>query len=233
MEPDSQTVESEASQGTPAASSTGSTKAVVHPPSGDAVLPWSPSTPTVVNLPQTPQHILPSSLQEAASSDVLGAAGQSEGPASTVQESVAKASPCCLSAPVSTISGALSAPLGSNHAPVDGATDFNEAVHQPHPALTETLGLKRDSVTEDPEVGHSHDSENTDSCTHPTSPSIHAAAQAPSPPGSSILDRTAAPGSSTQDLRQSSSSPSPSVGQLHSSSRQSPVRSGSPGRPMD
>ncbi len=105
VEPDSQTVESKASQGTPAASLTGSTEAVIRPPSGDAVSLQSPSMPTVMNLPQTPQHVPPSSLQEAASSDVLGAAGRSEGPASTIQESVAKVSPCHSSAPVSSISG--------------------------------------------------------------------------------------------------------------------------------
>ncbi len=233
VEPDSQAVEFEASQGNPAASSTGSTEAVLRLPSSDAVLPRSPSTPTIMNLPQTSQHIPPSSLQEAASSDVLGAAGRSEGPASTVQESVVKVSPCRSSVPVSTISGALSAPLGSNHTPVGGATDFNEAAHPQRPASTDVLVLERDSAMEGPEAGHSHDSENTGSCTHPTSPSVRAAVQAPSPPGSSIQDRTAAPGSSTQDLRQSSSSPSPSVGQLRSSSHQSPIRSDSPERPTD
>ncbi len=86
---------------------------------------------------------------------------------------------------------------------------------------------------EGPEADRSHDSENTDSGTHPTSPSVRAAAQAPSPPGSSILDCTAALGSSIQDVCQSSPLPSPSVGQLRSSSPRSPVRPDSPERPTD
>ena len=129
VEPVFQAVGSEVPPGTPAASSSESAEAVMRSSSSDPVSPWSPFPSTIVDLPQTPQHVLPSFLPEAASSSVLGAAGRSEGPASTVQESVAKVLLCSSSVAVSTIPGVLSAPLGSNNAPVGGVTDSNEAVH--------------------------------------------------------------------------------------------------------
>ena len=79
VEPNFQAVESEVPPGIPAASSSGSTKAVVRSSSSDPVSPWLPSTSTIMNLPQTPRHVPPSSLQEAASFSVLGAAGRLEG----------------------------------------------------------------------------------------------------------------------------------------------------------
>ncbi len=111
--------------------------------------------------------------------------------------------------------------------------DSNEAVHPNGPASTDALVLEQDSVMEGPEADGSHDSENMDSGTHPTSPSVRAAAQAPSPPGSSIPDCTAALGSSIQDMCQSSPPPSPSVGQLRSSSPWSPICPDLPERPTD
>ena len=233
VEPDSQAVESEVPPANPAASSTESTGAVMRLSFGDPVSPHSPSTSTIVNFPRTPQHVPPSSLQEAASSGMLGAAGWLEGPASTVQESVVQSSPCCSSVPVSTIPRALSTPLGSNNAPVGGATNSNEAVHPDGPASTDALVLEQNPVTEGPEADHSHGSENTDGGTHPTSPSVCAAAQAPPPPGSSLPDGTAALGSSFQDMHQSSPLSSSSVGQLCCSLPHSPVRPDSPERSTD
>ncbi len=228
--PDSQTVESVAPQKTQTASLLVSTKAVIHPLPSDAVSPQS--TSSAINLPQTPQHILPTLLQEAASSDVLSAAGWSEDPASTVQESVLEGLPSCSSDLTSAIPGALSTPLGSNHAPVGGMTVSDEAVHALSPALSSRLVPGQDSMIKDPPVGQTCDQEKTDGCTHPVSPSTPAGSAVPLS-GSSTLDHSTPSGQLAQDLHLSASpSPSPAE-QLEDPLRKSPVCSSSPGWLVD
>ncbi len=140
--PDSQTVESVAPQEVQTASSLVSTEAVDRPPPSDAASSQSTSTSSVVDLPQTPQHVPPTLLQEAASSDVLGAAGWSEDPALTIQESVVEGPPSHSPNLASVVPRVLSAPLGSNPTPVDDATVSSEAVHGQCPALAESSGLE-------------------------------------------------------------------------------------------
>ncbi len=140
--PDSQTVESVAPQEVQTALSLVSTEAVIHPPPSDAASLQSTLTLGVVSLPQTPQHVPPTLLWEAASSGVLGAARRSEDPASTVQESGVEGPPSCSPNVASIVPGVLSTLLGSNPAPVNDATVSSEAVHVQCPALAGSSGLE-------------------------------------------------------------------------------------------
>ncbi len=231
--PDSQMVESVAPQEVQTALSLVSTKAVIPPPPSDAASLQSTSSSSVVNLPQTPQHILPTLLQEAASCGVLGAAGRSEDPASTIQESVVEGPPSHSLNVASIVPRVLSAPLGSNPTPVDDATVSSEAVHGQCPALAGSSGLERDSTMEGPEAGHSHDPENTDSSTHPVSPSVHVALQGPLSSGLSAPDPAAPPNSVVQDLHPPNSSSHSPAEQLSDSSGRSPIHSSTSERSMD
>ncbi len=163
---------------------------------------------------------------------MLSAAGWSEDPASTIQESVLEGSPSHLSDPTSTISGALSAPLGSNHTLADGVTVSDEAVCASSPVLSSRLVPEQDSSIEGPTAGHPCDQEKTDGCTHPVFPSTPADATVPSS-GSSTLDHPAPPGQLAQDLHLSTSSPPSPAEQLEDPSRKSPICSSSPGRLVD
>ncbi len=197
--PNSQTVESEALRDTPTASSLVTTEAIIHPSPSNAVSPQSTSTSSAMNLLRTPQHVLPTLLQEAASSDMLSAAGWSEDPASTVQESVLEGSPSRSPDLTSAISGALSAPLGSNHAPVDGMTVSGEAVRASSPVLLSRPVSELDSSIGGLMAGHPCDQEKTDGCTHPVFPSTPADAVVPLS-RSSTLDHPASSGLPAQDL---------------------------------
>ncbi len=199
VEPNSRTVESEVLQDTLTALLQVTTEAVIHPSPSGVVSPPSESTSGAMNLPRTPQHVLPALLQEAASSDVLSAAEWSEDPALTIQESVLGGSPSHSSDKTSAISGALSTPMGSNHAPVDGVTVSDEAVRALSPVLSVSLVSMLDSSTEGPTAGHPCDQGKTDGHTHPVFPSTPADA-AVLLPGSSILDRPASSSLPAQDL---------------------------------
>ncbi len=86
---------------------------------------------------------------------------------------------------------------------------------------------------EGPEAGHSLDPENTDSSTHPVSPSIHVALQAPVSSGLSALDLAAPPDLVAQDPHPPNSLPHSPAEQLSDSLRQSPIHSGSSGWSVD
>ncbi len=194
--PDSQTVESVAPHSTPAASPVDFIEAVASSLSGLAIQPQLTSSSDVENPPQTPQCVPPSSPREAAASGALGEAGWLEDPASTVPESVVMGSPSSSTAPSTTIPGALSAPLGSNHILEGGVADSSEAVGGERPASTEVCGSGQDSLMEDSRTDHSDDSKGTDVGTHLSSPIIGVV---PSAPGSPTAGSTAASGLLYQD----------------------------------
>ncbi len=230
VEPNSQTVESEAPCSTSAASPVDSTEAVASSSSGSVVQPPPTSSSDVDNPSQTPQCVPPSSPQEAASSDALGEAGRLEDPASTVQESVVTGSPSSSPAPSPAIPGALSAPLGSNRTPEGGVADSSEAVDGERPASTEGSGSGQDSRTEGLQAGHPYYSKGTAVGTHPSSPVIGVVT---SSPGSSTAGLTAASGLPYQDSSRLCSSPVLPMKQSPVSSLSLPAPLSSPKRPMD
>ncbi len=230
--PDSQTVESAALQDALTASSLVTTEAVIHSSPGGVTSSLPASSSGVLNLPRTPQRIPPTHLREAAPSNVLGVAGQSKDPASTVQESIVEGPSSHPLDSTSTVPGALSTQEGSNHTPVDGVIVSSEAVHSPSPVLSESSDLKREPTEEDSEAGHSSSQEFTHECTHPTSLPVRTDTPAS---GSSSLSTPAHPASSSllaQDLRLSPSPPPPLRHQQDSLHRFS-THSSSSERPAD
>ncbi len=230
--PDSQMVESAALQDALTASSLVTTKAVVHSSPGGVTSSLPATSSDVLNLPWTPQCIPPTHLWEAAPSNALGAAGWSEDPALTVQESVVEGSSSHLLGSTSAVPGALSAQEGSNHAPGDGMIVSSKAAHSPSPVPSESSDLKWEPTEEDSESGHSSSPELTDECTHPTS--LPGRTNAPAS-GSSHLSTLACPASSSllaQDLRLSPSPPPPAGHQWDSLHRFSTCSSSSE-RPTD
>ncbi len=221
--PDSQTVESVAPHSSPAASLVDFTAAAASSSPGSIVRP-QPICPSDIENPlQTPQCIPPSSPREAASSGTLSAAGRSEGPASAVQESAMMGSPS--SSPSSTIPGALSTSLRSNHAPESGVEGSAEVVEAEHPASVE-----QDSQTGDSQVGHSPGPTGTESSTHPLSPVVVVISPAAD---LSAADSEAVPGLLRQNPSPTHSptvSPEKQPGFLP---RSSPPPLSSPERPVD
>ncbi len=165
VEPNSQTVESVAPPSSPAASPVDFTVAAASSSPGSIIRPQSIHPSDLENPLQTPQCVPPSFPREVASSGALSAAGRSEDPASAVQESALTGSPS--SSPSSTIPGALSTSLRSNHAPESGVEGSAKAVTAEGPA-----SVKQDSQTGDPQVGHPPFPEGTQSSTHPFSPVV-------------------------------------------------------------
>ncbi len=86
---------------------------------------------------------------------------------------------------------------------------------------------------EGPEAGHPRDPENTDSSTHPVSPSVHVTLQGPLSSGPSAPDSAAPPNLVAQDLYQPNSLPCSPAEQLSDSSCRSPIHSGSSGWSVD
>ncbi len=216
VNPDSQTVESGTLHSSSAGSLVDFAEAVASSSPGSAILPLLAPSAGVENPPWTPQCVLPSPHQEAASSDALSTTGWLEDPASIVQESVVTGFPSTSLSP--TIPGALSASLRSNPAQEGGVVDSTEAVDAGHPALP-----KQDSQTEGPQAGLSTDPKSTDISTHRSSPVIGVVTFAA---GLSPADSTAAFGSAFQDSLLPRSPPAPIV-------KQSPDRSGSSSTLLD
>ncbi len=237
VEPDSQTVESMAPQGistSPTASQLVFTEAVIHSSSAAATSPMHQSS--VQELPRTPQHVPPSLLWEAASSDVLGAAGWSEDPASTIQESVADNPSVPLLDLTSAILGALSAQEGSNNAPVDGVTVSGEAGCPSSSILSKDPDLRRESTDKDSMADYSSDHEEANKCTHPVSPLAHVDTPGhPVSSSSSVPDHPVLSSLSVHDqqIHISTSPASSSVDHLWSSPHGSPRHSSSPKQPVD
>ncbi len=223
MGPDSQTVESVAPPSSPAASPVDFTAAAASLSPGSIVQP-QPICPSDIENPlQTPQCVPPSSPWEAASSGALSAAGRSEDPASAIQESVMMGSPS--SSPSSTIPGALSTSLRSNHAPESGVGGSAEVVAAEGPASVE-----QDSQMGVSQVGHSPNPEGTESSTHPLSPVVVVISPAAD---LSATDSEAAPSLLCQNPSLTHSltiSPEKQPGFL---SRSSPPPPSSPERPVD
>ncbi len=223
VNPDSRTVESVALHSSPAASPVDFTRAVASSSPGSVGLPSPIPSSDVENPPRTPQCVPPSLPQEAASSDMLSAAGQLEGPASTVQESVVTGSPS--SSPSPTIPGVLSASLRSNPAPEGGVVDSSEAVNAERPASSE-----QDSQMEGSQVGPSTDLKSMDVSTHPPFSVVGVVSSAA---GSSTADSTAVSGLAFQDSSALHSPLASPVKQSSVLSCTSPALLDSPKRPMD
>ncbi len=223
VEPDSQTVESVAPRSSPPASPVDFTAAAALSLPGSIIRP-QPICPTNVESPlQTPQCVLPSSPWEAASSDALSAAGRSEDPALTIQESAMMGSPSCSSS--CTVPGALSASLRSNPAPEDGVEDSTEAVEADHPASVE-----QDSWTGNSQVCDFPTLTGTEFGTHLLSPVVVVISPATDV---SAEDSEAVPDSPRRDLspmRSPTVSPKKQPGLPPHSS---PPPSSSPERPVD
>ncbi len=223
VNPDSWTVESVALHSSPAASPVDFTEAAASLLPGSVILPSPIASSDVENPPWTPQCVPPSLPQEAASSDVLSAAGQLEGPASTVQESVVTGSPS--PSPSPSIPGALSASLRFNPIQEGGVVDPSEAVDAGRPASSE-----QDSLMEGSQVGLSTDPKSMDVSTHPSSPVIGVVTFAA---GLSTADSTAVSGSVFQDSSALHSLPASPMKPSSVLSCPSPVLINSPERPME
>ncbi len=231
--PDSQMVKSVAPQDALTASLLVTTEAVIHSSPSGVTSPLPASSSGVLDLPRTPQLVPLSYLQEAASSDALGAAGRSEDPASTIQESVLEGSLPPSLDPTSAIPGVLSAQEGSNHTLVDGVMVSSKAAHPPSSIPSKSSDLKQESTDEGSEVGYSSGQEETDKCTHPVSPLVCADIPAPLPSSPSAPDHPASSSLLAQDQCLSTLPPPPPAEHLRDSPHRTPTRSSLSERRVD